>query len=201
MGVRIRQAGEADRDAVVRLVDAAFQDDPVSKWIFPDAEHYRRVHAQMMGGFFDQVLQGGWVDVTEDLSAVAMWLPTPAGEPAPDDGPAQLRAAVDPDNERVELVSTYTAAIHPYHREHAYLWIIGVDPERQGEGLGTALMAPVLDSCDREGTAAYLEASSERSRELYRRRGFADIGEPLRLPDGGPLMYPMWRDAQTFPVK
>ncbi|MCX5204294.1 GNAT family N-acetyltransferase [Streptomyces sp. NBC_00237] len=201
MGVRIRQATGFDRDAVVRLVDEAFQDDPVSKWIFPDVQHYRRVHPQMMGGFFDQVLKDGWVDVTEDLSAVAMWLPTPAGEPGPDDGPAQLRAAVDPDNERVELVSTYTAAIHPHHREHAYLWIIGVDPERQGEGLGSALMAPVLDACDRDGTAAYLEASSERSRELYLRRGFADIGEPLRLPYGGPVMYPMWRDAQTFPQK
>ncbi|MFJ2740358.1 GNAT family N-acetyltransferase [Streptomyces sp. NPDC087440] len=201
MGVRIRQATAADREAVLPLVDAAFRGDPVSQWIFPGAAHYDRVHGQMMGAFFDLVLKHGWVDVTEDLSAVAMWLPTPAGVPEPDDGPAQLRAALDPDNVRVELVGTITAAHHPHHREHAYLWIIAVDPERQGEGLGSALMAPVLEKCDREGTAAYLEASSGRSRELYRRTGFVDIGQPLRLPDGGPLMYPMWREPQTFPQK
>ncbi len=199
MGVRIRQATKADRDAVLRVVDDSFRDDPVSNWIFPDPARYDRVHAQMMGTFFDLCLEHGWVDVTEDLSAVAMWLPTPEGEPEPDDGPAQLRAAVDPDNDRIETVGVLTAANHPHHREHAYLWIIGVDPRRQGEGLGSSLMTPVLERCDREGTAAYLEASSARSRELYLRSGFTDLGEPLRLPDGGPLMYPMWRDPQTEP--
>ncbi|MEU8889625.1 GNAT family N-acetyltransferase [Streptomyces sp. NPDC048442] len=197
MGVQIRQATAADRDVVLRLMDEAFHGDPVSSWILPGAEHRRRVHPLLMGSFLDVVLEHGRVDMAEDGSAAALWMDTPAGEPEPSDGPAQVRAAIDPDNERIELVGTLTSAVHPHHRAHAYLWMIAVAPDRQGEGLGTALMAPVLERCDREDTAAYLEASSGRSRELYLRLGFTDLGKPLQLPDGGPLMYPMWRDPQS----
>ncbi|MGV9572643.1 hypothetical protein ACWDRX_25415, partial [Streptomyces nigra] len=44
MGVAIRTAGEADRELVVGLLDAAFQDDPVSSWVFPGKEHRRTTH-------------------------------------------------------------------------------------------------------------------------------------------------------------
>lgn len=86
--------------------------------------------------------------------------------------------------------------MHPAGRAHEYLWMIGVTPERQGEGLGTALVRHVLDRCDREGLAAYLEASNARSRDLYQRLGFEVAGGPLDLPDG-PQMWPMWRDPRA----
>ncbi|MBD0422371.1 GNAT family N-acetyltransferase [Streptomyces sp. NPDC052309] len=202
MGVAIRTAGEGDRELVVRLLDEAFQDDPVSGWVFPGAEYRRRTHHRLMAAFTDAVLADGRIDVTEDGAACALWLSVPADEgtgdgagDAVDDSPAQVREAVDPDNERVELIGRLTAGIHPSGRAHEYLWMIGVAPERQGEGLGTALIASVLDRCDREGLPAYLEASSARSRGLYERLGFAFTGEPLDLPDG-PRMWPMWREPR-----
>ncbi|MHC3472338.1 GNAT family N-acetyltransferase [Streptomyces sp. 7R007] len=197
MGVAIRTADDVDRELVIRLLDEAFQDDPVSNWVFPGTEHRRRAHPRLMAAFTDAVLAEGRVHVTEDGNACALWLPTPADAHEPDDdGPARLRAAVDPDNERVELIGRLTQDIHPAGRAHEYLWMIGVSPARQGEGLGTALISGVLDRCDREGLPAYLEASSARSRALYQRLGFADTGAPLRLPDG-PLMWPMWREPRA----
>jgi GNAT superfamily N-acetyltransferase len=222
MGVAVRTAGEEDRELLVRLLDEAFQDDPVSCWVFPGDEHRRTTHPLLMGAFTDIVLAEGRVDVTEDGSACALWLSVPGddhghdsaaddpgqdnaddfakgdsviGDAAESDGPAQLREAVDPDNERVELIGRLTADIHPAGRAHAYLWMIAVAPERQGEGLGTALIASVLDRCDREGLPAYLEASNARSRKLYERLGFTLAGRPLDLPDG-PRMWPMWREPQ-----
>ncbi|MGW7607689.1 GNAT family N-acetyltransferase [Streptomyces sp. NPDC054766] len=203
MGVAIRVAGEADRELVVRLLDTAFQDDPVSNWVFPDPAHRRATHPKLMAAFTDVVLAEGRIDLAEDGSACALWLSVPAGnhegegetEGADEDGPAQLRAAVDPGNERVELIGRLTADIHPEGRAHAYLWMIGVAPERQGEGLGGALIESVLDRCDREGLAAYLEASNARSRALYERLGFVLTGRPLDLPEG-PQMWPMWREPR-----
>jgi ribosomal protein S18 acetylase RimI-like enzyme len=195
MGVRIRQAVGADRGVVQNLLHRAFYDDPVSSWVYPEPAHRDRVHPLMMGAFFDVVFAHGQVDLADE-GAAALWLDTPAGMPEPDDGAAQLRAALDPYNERIELIGSLTAGIHPHHEAHVYLWMIGVGPDRQGEGLGSALMEPVLARCDREGRAAYLEASTTRSRGLYRRLGFEDHGTPLRLPYGGPLMYPMWRAPQ-----
>ncbi|MFJ9901586.1 GNAT family N-acetyltransferase [Streptomyces sp. NPDC101152] len=202
MGVAIRTAGEGDRELVVRLLDAAFQDDPVSNWVFPEEEHRRTTHHRLMAAFTDLVLAEGRVDVTEDGSASALWLPVQAGPHAAadsdEDGAAQLRAAVDPDNERVELIARLTQDIHPVGRAHAYLWMIGVRPGRQGEGLGSALIRQALDRCDREGLPAYLEASSARSRALYERLGFEPTGTPLALPDG-PHMWPMWREPGGVP--
>ncbi|MEU9588568.1 GNAT family N-acetyltransferase [Streptomyces sp. NPDC048193] len=198
MGVAIRTAVEHDRDLVVRLLDEAFQDDPVSRWVFPGDEYRRGTHHRLMAAFTDAVLADGWIDITEDGAACALWLSVPedAHDDAHDggaDGPAQVRAAVDPDNERVERIARLTEDIHPAGRAHAYLWMIGVAPGRQGEGLGTALVESVLDRCDRERLPAYLEASSARSRGLYERLGFEFTGRALDLPDG-PRMWPMWRE-------
>ncbi|AKL67818.1 GNAT family N-acetyltransferase [Streptomyces goshikiensis] len=196
MVLEIRQADQSDRDAVARLLDVAFRDDPVSGWVFPDPEHRAAVHGKFLGVFVDVALEEGRIDCAVDGSAAALWLRVPAGDPdaeaAEDEVPARMRAAADPDNERCELVGRLTGAVHPTAEEHEYLLMIAVAPGRQGEGLGTELMRPVLERCDREGLPAYLEASSERSKVLYERLGWEVTGEPVRLPDG-PLMWPMWR--------
>ncbi|MEU5901219.1 MULTISPECIES: GNAT family N-acetyltransferase [Streptomyces] len=207
MGVAIRRAGAADREDVIRLLDAALVHDPVSSWVFPDEGHRLRTHRALMGAFLDIALDEGYVDVTEDGAAVALWWSVPAGphggggdggatEAETEDGPALLRRAVDPGNERVEVIGRLTEAIHPADRAHEYLHLIAVHPDRQGEGLGTALVTAVLDRCDRDGLHAYLEASNARSRDLYARLGFAFMGTTLDLPDGPP-MWPMWREPRA----
>ncbi|MGC0329585.1 ribosomal protein S18 acetylase RimI-like enzyme [Streptomyces sp. SAI-170] len=198
MGVGIRVAGEGDREAVVALLDRAFLDDPVSGWVFPGEAYRRATHHRLMAAFTDIVLADGWIDLTEDGAACALWLSVPAEEhqeEGDEDGFAQMREAVDPQNERVELIGRLTAGIHPSDRAHAYLWMIGVDPAQQGRGLGTALVEHVLERCDRDGLPAYLEASNARSRALYERLGFEVLGAPLELPDG-PSMWPMWREPR-----
>jgi hypothetical protein len=54
----------------------------------------------------------------------------------------------------------------------------------------------MLERCDLEGVAAYLEAD-ERSRLLYAKQGFEAIRE-IRLPDG-PSYWPMWRAPRNVP--
>lgn len=46
---------------------------------------------------------------------------------------------------------------------------------RQGQGIGSALMAPMLER-DREGVRAYLDATSERHKPLHERHGFEGDG-------------------------
>ena len=80
---------------------------------------------------------------------------------------------------------------HP-HEPHAYLWFLGVVPRSQGCGIGSALMAPVLDRADRFGTPAYLEATSARGKALYERHGF--VASAPFAAAGGPPVWPMWRE-------
>ena len=79
-------------------------------------------------------------------------------------------------------------------RDHWYLSVLGTDPDRQGKGIGAALVQPVLDLCDAEGLGAYLESSKESNIPYYRRFGFEVSGE-LRFR-GGPPIWPMWRDPR-----
>lgn len=87
-------------------------------------------------------------------------------------------------------------ARHPTDQKHWYLAFMGVVPEWQGRGLGSALMAPALAELDRSGATAYLEASTPRSRALYQRHRFEVTGE-FDLPAGGPPLWQMWREPQS----
>jgi len=86
-------------------------------------------------------------------------------------------------------------AHHPQDA-HYHLHFIGIRPECQGTGIGSALLRAVLDRCDREGAAAYLDAD-ERSKVLYVKHGFEATAE-LRLPQG-PSFWPMWRAPRRVP--
>jgi GNAT superfamily N-acetyltransferase len=62
---------------------------------------------------------------------------------------------------------------------HWYLFILGVAPEAQGQGVGSALLAPVLQQADRERVPCYLETMTIDNVRFYERRNFAvvDSGE------------------------
>jgi GNAT superfamily N-acetyltransferase len=86
--------------------------------------------------------------------------------------------------------------VHAQQPEHYYLAVLGTRPDRQGEGIGAALMAPVLERCDAEGLGAYLESSKESNIPFYRRHGFEVVGE-VAFPSG-PTIWPMWRDPRAL---
>jgi predicted acetyltransferase len=73
--------------------------------------------------------------------------------------------------------------------------MIGSDPTFRGEGYAHALMKSRLDRCDAEHAPAYLESSSPDNVPYYERFGFEVTGE-LVVPDGGPTLWPMWRQPR-----
>ncbi len=193
----IRRAVKAERDEIGLLIGEAFMADPVSGWVFPDEEYRRAVHPVFFGVYLDAALRDGWVDVTDDLSAAALWLPVRAADAGAeeDDELGGRLAEAAPGNDRARVVGELTGLAHPMDRSHYYLPVIVAAPGRRSQGRGRALLTPVLDRCDREGMPAYLEASNERSKALYERLGFVSTGTVVDLP-GGPRMWPMWREPR-----
>lgn len=78
---------------------------------------------------------------------------------------------------------------------HWYLYVIAVDPQAQGHGVGSALINKGLDRVGEQ--AAYLEASTHRAARLYERFDFALLGE-IPTQDGSPGELGMWR-SPAFP--
>ncbi len=63
-----------------------------------------------------------------------------------------------------------------------YLSILGIDPERQGSGLGRTLMEPVLRKADQVEAPVYIESFTPKNFGFYKGLGFVEakaIEEPL----------------------
>ena len=62
--------------------------------------------------------------------------------------------------------------------DEAHVATIGVAEDRQGEGIGAALLDALLAEADRRSPVVLLEvrADNDVAQGLYRRRGFAEIG-------------------------
>jgi GNAT superfamily N-acetyltransferase len=185
-----RQAVKAEAAQLEIVMAKAFHDDPVIGWLMPDAGRRPARLRRFFGVELRHVaLARGCVWTTSDLSAAALVLP-------PGRWRVPLHATLREGRAfgaRLGRAARLGAAMEWRHaREargpHYYVRDVGVLPEMQGRGLGSALMAPTLERCDREGLAVYLEASSERSAVLYERLGFEHLSElsvlgspPLRL--------------------
>lgn len=66
---------------------------------------------------------------------------------------------------------------HDPSEPHLHLGPVGVDPEVQGRGVGTALMEPYVEDLDGSGKAGFLETHGEDNVRFYRRFGFEVVGE------------------------
>ena len=58
---------------------------------------------------------------------------------------------------------------------HYYLFLIGVDPQQQRQGVSTALVTEMLARIDREGMPVFLETQSPSNVEIYEKLGFVVV--------------------------
>jgi GNAT superfamily N-acetyltransferase len=197
--VQARRAAPGDVKALAGVLARAFLDDPVARWSCrPD-----RLRPGMLARFHETRLRQTLVEqevwTTSTLQSAALWLPPGRWRSTPREDLRIARCLLHPRLlGRLPLIAAGFAGMerhHPRSPPHWYLAVLGTDPVAQGQGLGSAVLAPVLERCDEDGVGAYLESSKESNIAFYARHGFRVTGE-LRLPRG-PRLWPMWRDPLT----
>ncbi|MDT7633017.1 MAG: hypothetical protein QOI50_4947 [Pseudonocardiales bacterium] len=186
--LRPRKATAADLPAVIETLALAFYDDPVVSWCVEDGPRRRQLSPAFYGAVAESYLAYDETYVVDEGISAALW--APAGAADDEELPTVLGQVLEEDADRLFEVFGLMAATHPV-QPHYYLFLLGTRPHRQGRGLGSSLMAPVLERCDRDQMPAYLEATSERNVPLYLRHGF-EVTAEIEIP-GGPTMWPMWR--------
>ncbi len=77
---------------------------------------------------------------------------------------------------RYAKVDAFMHEHHPKSR-HYYLFMLGTEPERQGQGLGRVLLDSLGDRADAAKTDIYLETDVAANVKLYERFGYEVIGE------------------------
>lgn len=189
MPTDVRRATTADIPAMAATLALAFAHDPFYSFLTGDApERNQRMREGWSGILRFGSARLAETYTTDDRGGVALWLPPGhRGPPILDSlrmTPSIGRLA---GWRRVRMITTVIAALEQRHRHHLsephfYLSALGVSPDRQGEGIGTALMEPVLDRCDRDRIPAYLETATARNVLLYEKLGF-EVVEELTLPN------------------
>ena len=166
----------------------AFAHDPFYSYLAGDAPE----RSQRMKDGWNGILRFGSAHLahtytTDDRAGVAIWLPPGYRGPSVLDSLRQMPALARLAGwRRLRTVGDAVAALeerrhHHVPQPHFYLSALGVEPERQGTGTGTALTKPVLELSDRDGTPAYLETATARNVLLYERLGF-NVVEEMDLP-------------------
>ena len=85
--------------------------------------------------------------------------------------------------------------MHPAER-HWYLMVLGVDPPRQGQGVGGMLISDVLQRADSGRVPVYLETLKARNVPFYEKHGFA-VKEHFNCHGGrGPETWTMLREPR-----
>lgn len=176
--------------------------DPLSNFFLPDLlVQYR--HAS---GFFEAVIEDVarhgelWVARLNGLPVgLAAWLPP--GVEAPASGVRAfvqfgLVAPVIARSPHRRLALKLMAEVPKHHlaEEHWYLALLATDPLHQGIGIGSALLAPILQRCDEEGLPVFLETQKEANLAYYARFGFVEH-DHVDIDPECPRMWMMQRPA------
>jgi GNAT superfamily N-acetyltransferase len=167
---------EADKARTFGTLTLAFVADRVERWLYPEADDYLASFPVFLEAFGGVAFPRQTVWQTDEFSAVALWLPP--------DTQANGEA----------ILSVLTQTVHPSKHQdtfavleqmdtahptfpHWYLPWLGVDPSRQGSGLGGRLLSHCLDLVDRDRLPAYLETPNPRTVPFYQRHGFQVTGQ------------------------
>jgi ribosomal protein S18 acetylase RimI-like enzyme len=195
----IRRIGLNEFEPAKAVLGRAFCDYNLMVYACDNAKRRAPAVTLLYGAMLWDCLVRGEVYVTTDHSGFATWLAPGTALPSFFQqaragmlwlpwmfglrGFAQLEAY-----DKVARRLHHTYAPQP----HWYLAVIAVDPEMQGRGIGSRLMAPMLARADNERMACWLDTHQEQNVRLYQRHGF-EIAERAEVT-GHPIpVYGMLR--------
>ncbi|MEX1218616.1 MAG: GNAT family N-acetyltransferase [Acidimicrobiales bacterium] len=199
--IQITRLPQDLRKEAIATTSRAFWPDPLFGFFARNPVQEHRVLPIFLGALLNDSFSHGQVWAAIDESRVvgsASWLP-PGSMPRSKLREFRIyvacaRSLLAGRNRMtgVQLLEAVELA-HP-SEPHWYLALLGVDPTRQGRGLGRKLLAPVLAHCDREIEPAYLETQKPENLPFYERFGFRVLDE-IAVP-GSPTVWLMWRDPE-----
>ncbi|MEL5953528.1 GNAT family N-acetyltransferase [Streptomyces sp. CLV115] len=192
----VRPITDTDVPVAVDTLTRAFTGDPYIRHVIAADGHEERIRRFQELCLTRIGMVYGRVWVADEGRAVAVWS-TADQDPSP--AFTEIGPLVDDlTGDRADAYEFAEQAVEPY-RPHEPAWIlntVAVAPEAQGQGLGSAVLAPGIEAAALAGHPAFLETSTERNVVFYERLGFRVTVE-VPLPDGGPRTWCMRKDPWT----
>ena len=169
---------------LVALFDA-LRDDPFYRKLercYPDVEGARDAMLRYYSISVQEAERFGRVGRADGVTGLSVWsVPLP-----PQDAQTKVAAKAQEMEQAMgaECAALYNDISASMAEQEArlpldgmwYLSILGVAPVQQGQGLGRALLDPVLNEADAAGVASYLTTFTPRNIPFYERQGYVQAG-------------------------
>jgi GNAT superfamily N-acetyltransferase len=179
MAPSVRALRDSEVSAVAGSLGRAFFDDPGARFVEPDRGRRAATNAAFFAVVIRFGLALGEVATTPDLAGVAVWLPPSHAAPSAADldraGVQEAETIAGPEaTERMGVMVRHFESLHEraLDEPHWRLELLGVEPGRQGEGIGSALLAPAHARADLAGERCALETFTSLDVAFYERRGY-----------------------------
>lgn len=217
---RLRVLTTADVPAAAQLLGRSFEEDPSSVTFVTDPVHRLRLNELSSTRTLQAALPYAavyGVEIDAGLAGVAIWHP-PAARTGSLWATTQYYRALVRDLPMLPpvlarlgstLVNERRAAVRfiGQHRDAVrqasagatwHLAVLATDIAHRGRGVARLLVDHVLDRCDADGLAAWLETTNPANPPIYERFGF----ETVSRIDGGTTLPTWWvmRRPPTVPV-
>jgi ribosomal protein S18 acetylase RimI-like enzyme len=206
-GKSLYRVTRADCARAAMVLADAFAQDPVWNRVFDGEQNPERKRR----AFFETPVRlslkyGAVIATSPRLEGIAAWVPGPYADMGIGrlvrSGALGCVLGVGPRVAR-RLARSFSKVgmdrtRHMAGREYTYLQIIGVASSEQGKGYGGQLLRHLIELCDHDGRAIYLETETERNVAMYRRFGF-ELLDRIELRDLGLPLWEMARDPAHAP--
>lgn len=192
--VELRTATLEDLAVIVDTASRSLNAEAMLRWSFGEDRFEQRI-LKHFAHYDGENARRGWIRLAADGAGIAVWIPPDAREEHDAIGPAPPGAEHEILGDHADHFAAFWGWVEEHQPDEAtsYLSHIGVTPERQGEGLGSALMRDGLARADREGVPTWLETSKATNATYYERFGFRTVVDE-DAPGGGPRIWFMRRD-------
>lgn len=195
--VAIRKASPERVPALAGLVGRTFADDHLITWPLRllTPQEAEEATTRWFRPYQESIVGLGMLWEAGDGVGVAAWIPPDSDEKLAEASrvawPA-IAAYTDDDGARLGALWSW---IHDHSPDepHWYLDHIAVAPERQGEGIGVALIDHGLALARSDDVSAFLVTARPKLVPFYERRGFLSV-EEATAPGKGPHVWFMRRD-------
>ena len=190
------QAQVATNSRVTALADVlqrAFRDDPVMRWILPADIDYDRAALPLFSHILSKTTDSQSCFTDSEERGVSLW-ESPGHRLSL---PSQLNTFLKLAwllKGNISRASKIQAVMENYkpRRPFWHLTYLATDPDFQGQGIGRRLLSPITENLPASGvdkTPVYLECSNKDSISFYLSQGF-NLIEEVKIPDG-PTIWPM----------